>query len=249
MTLHGLVLTACAQFQAQNSPIWTVKVVEEYPHDPAAFTQGLVIEKGQMYEGTGQKGTSELRKVDHTSGNVLSSQRLKQEYFGEGITILDGKIYQITWQNHLGIIYDLETMKLEKTFSYAGEGWGITNDGKSLIMSDGTFNVRFIDPKTLKETKKIQVWEGNKKNRIIHLNELEYVDGEIWANIWYEDRIARISPKTGQVLGWIDMRNLIPAANRDREAVLNGIAYDAESKKIYVTGKNWPKLFQVEIVK
>ena len=245
----GIVgLTAFAQRQSSALSVWTAKIVTAYPHDKAAFTQGLVIQKGQMYEGTGQKGLSTLRKVDFKTGTVEVSVPLDARFFGEGITILDGKVYQLTWQNNIGVIDDLETMRAESTFKYTGEGWGLTHNGKQLILSDGSAFIRFLDPKTFKMVRQIQV-RDEKKNRIKSLNELEYINGEIWANIWYEDRVARISPSDGQVLGWIDMSNLFPQATRDREAVLNGIAYDEESKKIYVTGKNWPNLFEIEIQK
>ncbi|MFO0921993.1 MAG: glutaminyl-peptide cyclotransferase [Pirellulales bacterium] len=243
--LGFISLPACAQ--TSNLPVWKVKAVAEYPHDSDAFTQGLVIEKGQLYEGTGQQGKSTLRKVELTTGKVQQSESLPAQYFGEGITIFEGKIYQLTWKDAVGVIYDLDSMKGEKVFHYTGEGWGLTHNGKHLILSDGSYNLRFYDPKNMKLVKTLQV--KDKKNRIKSLNELEYVKGEVWANIWYEDRVARISPETGQVLGWIDMSNLIPQSRRDKEAVLNGIAYDADNDKIYVTGKNWPKLFQIEIVK
>ncbi len=241
-----LCLTACSPRQLSSLPVWRVRIVAEYPHDPNAFTQGLAIEKGQMYEGTGQKGVSALRKVDFKTGKVEASVPLDDRFFGEGITILDGKIYQLTWQNNIGLVYDLKTMRLESTFRYTGEGWGLTNNGKQLILSDGSPFIRFLDPVTFKVVRQIQVRDPA-KNRIKSLNELEFINDEIWANVWYEDRVARISPIDGQVLGWVDLSKLIPQATRDREAVLNGIAYDTESKKIYVTGKNWPKLFEIEI--
>ncbi len=246
LVIGFVCLAACSQRPSSALPVGTVKIVAVYPHDPNAFTQGLAIEKGQMYEGTGQKGVSALRKVDFKTGKVEVSVPLDDRFFGEGVTILDGKIYQLTWQNNIGLVYDLKTMRPESTFRYTGEGWGLTNDGKQLILSDGTPSIRFLDPVTFKVVRQIEVRDAA-KNRIKSLNELEYIRGEIWANIWYEDRVARISPVDGRVLGWVDLSNLIPQATRGREAVLNGIAYDTESKKIYVTGKNWPKLFEIEL--
>ncbi len=229
-------------------PVWKAKVVATYPHDHQAYTQGLVIEKGQMFEGTGRYGDSTLREVDYKTGSVLRSLSLDKQYFGEGITILDGTIYQLTWKNNYCFTYDLKTFQYKEYFQYLFEGWGLTNNGKELIISDGSSDIRFLDPRSFKENRKISVKDGIV--RIKNLNELEYIDGEIWANVWYEDRIARISPETGKLKGWIDLSSIYPASQRkDRDQVLNGIAQDPDTKKIYVTGKNWPKLFEIEIVK
>lgn len=223
------------------------EIVAVYPHDPNAFTQGLAIHAGQLYEGTGQYGASVLRRVDLTSGRPEKQRALPAQYFGEGIAILDGLVYQLTWQSGLVVVYDLETFELERTMRYDGEGWGLTHDGRQLIMSDGSATIRFRDPQTFAVTKEIEVRaDGVPVNR---LNELEYVDGEIWANIWYDDRIARISPASGEVLGFIDLGTLYPQTARGSEAVLNGIAYDAAAKRLFVTGKNWPQLFEIKLAR
>jgi glutamine cyclotransferase len=222
------------------------KVIAAYPHDPAAFTQGLAIEAGQLYEGTGQYGASTIRRVDLTSGRPEKQRALGPRYFGEGIAILNGLLYQLTWQNSVVVVYDLETFEVERTVEYEGEGWGLTHDGAELIMSDGSATIRFRDPQTFAVTREIEVrHDGVPLSR---LNELEYVEGEIWANIWYDDRIARISPADGKVLGFIDLTTLYPQSARGSEAVLNGIAYDAAAKRLFVTGKNWPQLYEIEVV-
>ena len=241
-------LLGCVPIVNGTTPVWKAKVLATYPHDPSAYTQGLVIRNGQMYEGTGRLGTSSLRQVDLATGSVLKSIPLNEKYFGEGIAILGNKIYQLTWRDNLCFTYDLTTFQYKEHFRYPYEGWGLTDNGRELILSDGSSDIRFLDPSTFKELRRISVKEGTV--RIKNLNELETIDGEIWANIWYEDRIARISPTDGHVLGWIDLSAIYPKNLRtDRDHVLNGIAQDPESKKIYVTGKNWPKLFEIEIVK
>jgi glutamine cyclotransferase len=223
------------------------KVIAVYPHDPRAFTQGLVIRNGRLYEGTGQYGASTLRRVNLATGNVEKSRSLTEEYFGEGIAVLGNKIYQLTWKNGAAFVYDLDSFNLEKTFQYTGEGWGLTDDGEHLIMSDGSATIRFIDAQTFATVREIAVHDGDKP--VDRLNELEFVNGEIWSNVWYDDRIARISPADGAVVGWIDLAALYPQSARGSEAVLNGIAYDAAAKKLYVTGKNWPQLYQIELVR
>jgi glutamine cyclotransferase len=239
--------SASAQFKrAPKGEVWGYKLVATYPHDQTAFTQGLVFTGDLLLEGTGKKGESSLRLVDLKSGKVEKQADLDGHYFGEGITLLGKRIYQLTWQNRIGLVYDLDTFDLEKTFQYTGEGWGLTNDGKRLLMSDGTSTIRFLDPDTFKVVKRITARgaDGN----VGKLNELEYVNGEIWANIWYEDRIVRISPETGDVLGWIDLSGLYPRSKRSsNEDVLNGIAYDPESKRLLVTGKNWPRLYEITV--
>ncbi len=224
------------------------RVVAEYPHDATSFTQGLVFVDDRFYEGTGKKGESSLRRVEPKSGKIEKLVQLDADYFGEGITILDGNIYQLTWQNGIGIIYHQKTFATISTFRYTGEGWGLTNNGNQLILSDGTPTLRFLDPKTFEVTKRIVVKSG--RESIKKLNELEYVKGEILANIWYQDRIARISPETGDVLGWIDLTSLYPASSRkSNDDVLNGIAYDEANDRLFVTGKHWPKVFEIEVVK
>lgn len=238
--LSAWVLLAQAQ-----TPVWHYKVVHEYPHDPGAFTQGLEFRDGYLYEGTGLNGRSSLRKVQLETGKVVQRVEVAPQYFGEGITILNKLIYELTWQAHRGFIYDEAGFRVQRAFEYPGEGWGLTNDGTRIYMSDGTAHIRVWDGKTLKELRRIEVHDGNKP--VLELNELEWVNGEIYANIWQTDRIARISPANGRVLGWIDMSGLL----RDRAGadVLNGIAYDALGKRLFVTGKLWPKLFEIQVVK
>lgn len=221
------------------------KVVAAYPHDPGAFTQGLAIDAGRLYEGTGLYGASTVRRVDLASGRTEKQRALNPRYFGEGIAILRGELYQLTWQNGVVVVYDLETFEVARTMQYEGEGWGLTHDGEHLIMSDGSAIIRFRDPQTFAVTREVEVRDRGAP--VPKLNELEYVDGEIWANIWYDDRIARIAPATGEVRGYIDLAKLYPASARGSEAVLNGIAYDATTRRLFVTGKNWPQLFEIEI--
>ena len=218
-----------------------------YPHDPNAFTQGLAIAGGQLYEGTGLYGQSTIRKVDLTTGRVEKRRPIDAMYFGEGIAILGDHLYELTWQHGIGIVYDLATFSQQRTFQYTGEGWGLTQDGKQLILSDGSAKLRFLDPQTFATLREIDVRDHGQA--VTKLNELEYVEGEIWSNVWYDDRIARISPATGEVLGWIDLAALYPKSARSSEAVLNGIAYDAAAKRLFVTGKNWPQLYEIEIVR
>lgn len=236
-----------AQFNRSDRELTPYRLVAEFPHDREAFSQGLAMVDGQLYEGTGIKGESTLRKVDLKTGRVEVFVPLERSYFGEGITILNHRIYQLTWENHIGFVYDLKTLRQLKTFRYSGEGWGLTNDGKYLIMSDGTAMLRFLDPESFEVVKRLRVRET--RGQVAKLNELEYVKGEILANIWYEDRIARISPETGMVVGWIDLSSLYPARQRSKEEVLNGIAYDEASGRLFVTGKNWPKLYEIELLK
>ena len=226
-------------------PTFRYKIVNTFPHDPQAFTQGLEFHDGYLYEGTGLKGKSSLRRVELRTGRVVQIHRLPSEYFGEGITILGDKIFQLTWQNGVCFVYDRRTFRQIAQFRYDGEGWGLTNDGMRLIMSDGSEVITFRDPDTFAEVRKITVRAQGRP--VKNLNELEYIEGEIWANIWYSDIIARIDPSTGIVKAWVDMEGL-PVPNRDIEAVLNGIAYDRQNKRIFVTGKNWSKLFEIELV-
>ncbi len=244
----ALAVAAWAQLDARRSPeAAAFKVVAAYPHDPAAFTQGLAIEAGQLYEGTGQYGASTVRRVDLASGRPEKQRALGPRYFGEGIAILDGLLYQLTWQNGAVVVYELETFEVERTMQYDGEGWGLTHDGRQLIMSDGSATIRFRDPQTFSVTREIEVRHDGVP--VSRLNELEYVEGEIWANIWYDDRIARISPVDGKVLGFIDLGTLYPQSARGSEAVLNGIAYDPAAKRLFVTGKNWPQLYEIEVAR
>ncbi len=238
---------AWAQLHGRSTPaVAGFKVVAVYPHDPNAFTQGLAIEGGQLYEGTGLYGQSSIRKVDLDSGRVEKQRSIPSMYFGEGIAILGGRLYELTWQSGVGIVYDLATFNMQRTFQYSGEGWGLTQNGRELILSDGSAKIRFLDPQTFAVVREIEVRDHGQP--VTRLNELEYIDGEIWSNVWYDDRIARISPASGEVLGWIDLSTLYPKNTRSSEAVLNGIAYDTAAKRLFVTGKNWPQLYEIELV-
>ena len=241
-------IAAWAQLGTHRAPaVAGFKVVAAYPHDPAAFTQGLAIEGGRLYEGTGLYGQSTVRRVNLMSGRAEKQRALGERYFGEGIAILGGRLYQITWMNGAAVVYNLDTFEVERTMQYDGEGWGLTHDGKELIMSDGSATIRFRDPQTFAVTREIEVKDNGVP--LAMLNELEYIDGEIWANIWYDDRIARISPADGKVLGFIDLSTLYPKSARGSEAVLNGIAWDAAAKRLFVTGKNWPQLYEIEVAR
>ncbi len=222
------------------------KVIRTYPHDPQAFTQGLVYEDGVLYEGTGLYGQSSLTKRGLESGNVLKRERLPRRYFGEGITIFRDKIFQLTWQSQTGFVYDKTTFRLLKEFKYPGEGWGLTHDGKQLIMSDGTATLRFLDPNTLAETRRVTVRDNGRD--IVALNELEFIHGRVFANIWGTDSIVVIDPATGQVTGWLDLTYLWPLSDRpSEEFVLNGIAFLPKSNHLLITGKCWPKLYEIEL--
>ncbi len=250
LTVSSVVgITAYAQFKrSPKGEVWGYQIVAKYPHDATAFTQGLIFNEGRLFEGTGKKGGSSLRLVDLATGKVERNAPLNSHYFGEGITILDGRIYQLTWQNRIGIVYDAETFNVEKTFQYTGEGWGLTNDTQNLIMSDGSATLRFLDPKTFEVVKRVTA--RGSQGKVDRLNELEFVKNEIWANIWYEDKIVRISPETGELLGSIDLGGLYPRKQRpSSEDVLNGIAYDAENDRLFVTGKNWPQLFEIKVAR
>jgi glutamine cyclotransferase len=229
-------------------PTFGYRVVAEYPHDRRAFTQGLAYVDGVLYEGTGLNGESTLRRVELETGEVLQAVRLSEEYFGEGIAVLGDRIYQLTWRNGICVVFDRETFEFLEAFTYQTEGWGLTTDGERLIMSDGTNRLFIRDPETFAELDTIDVYEG--PQAIWSLNELEVVDGEIWANVWQTDRIARIDPETGQVTGWIDLTGLLSERDRERHPVdvLNGIAHDPETDRLFVTGKLWPKLFEIDIV-
>ncbi len=225
----------------------TFRVIHSYPHDSGAFTQGLVFVDGRLYESTGINGQSSLRMVDLESGRVLQNQPVDPNYFAEGLTGWGSTLVQLTWQSHVALVYDRFTFRLLRTFPYGGEGWGLTQDGKSLILSDGTPTLRFFDPLTFKEVRRLTVKDHGKP--VTYINELEYIDGQVYANIWHSDRIARISPRTGRVLGWIGLKGLLPASERSSpEAVLNGIAWDPVRRRLFITGKLWPKLFEIEVI-
>lgn len=233
---------------AENAvvPTYEYQTVRTYPHDSDAFTQGLIFADGKLYESTGQIGESSLREVELQTGRVLKKVDVPAPYFAEGITLLNGKIYQLTWQHGLGFIYDAQKLQRTGQFEYNSEGWGLTTDGRSLIISDGSNLLRFLDPDSFRVTKTIAVFDG--KMAVRQLNELEYVNGEIYANIWHDQRIAMIDPQNGRVTGWIDLTGLLqPGAVQDEEAVLNGIAYDQTGDRLFVTGKLWPHLFEIKI--
>ena len=236
---------ACAD-QSPSVPVFGYRVVASFPHDPHAFTQGLIYVDGQLFEGTGNYSQSSLRRADLATGRIEQEKRLPPHLFGEGVTLWQDRLIQLTWREELGLIYDRDSLALVDTFEYSGEGWGLAHDGHHWIMSDGTDELRFLDPDTHRVVRRLPVRDGARA--IDNLNELEWVEGEIWANIWHSDRIARIDPATGRVTGWIDLSELYPTAERPhREAVLNGIAYDAKTRRLFVTGKDWPRLYEIEI--
>jgi glutaminyl-peptide cyclotransferase len=223
------------------------RIVHTYPHDPQAYTQGLVYLDGHLYESTGLNGRSSLRMVDLETGRVLQSAPVPSQYFAEGLTSWGSTLVQLTWQSHVAFVYDRFSFRLLRTLHYNCDGWGLTQDGRNLILSDGTDEIRFFDPQTFREVRHITVTDHG--SPVTDLNELEYIHGQIYANVWHSDRIARISPATGQVLGWIDLTGLLPENQRsDPEAVLNGIAYDAAHDRLFVTGKLWPSLFEIKVV-
>ncbi len=237
-------------------PVYTYEIVKTYPHDPKAFTEGLFFYNGFLYESTGQEGRSDLRKVELETGKIVQQFKLPKDSFGEGTTVLNGKIYQLTYQEGRAFVYDAETFKLLNEFSYQGEGWGLTTDGTNLFMTDRTHVIRVIDPETFRTIRSLVVLREDGKP-LMQINELEYIKGEIWSNIWHseesnilgkENYIARIDPNSGNILGWIDLSGISPEdVARDSENTLNGIAYDAQNDRIFVTGKQWKKLFEIKI--
>ena len=232
---------------SDDIPFYTYRVINTYPHDRNASTQGLVFENGFLYEGTGLRGYSTLRRVELETGDVLQIREIPYQLFGEGITIYKDKIIQLTWQAKIGFVYNKGSFDLLQQFNYPTEGWGITYDGKQLIMSDGTSTLHCLDPETFSEIGQIEVSDNN--SRVPGLNELEYVQGEIYANVWQTDLIARISPDTGRVTGWINLEGLLaPEDGEDTVGVLNGIAYDQNNNRLLVTGKLLPKVFEIEVI-
>ncbi|MGH9256462.1 MAG: glutaminyl-peptide cyclotransferase [Vicinamibacterales bacterium] len=223
------------------------RVVNVYPHDPNAYTQGLIYRDGFLFESTGLNGRSTLRKVHLETGQVVQQHRLDPAYFAEGLTERGSQLVQLTWRSNIAFVYDLATLAPRRTFGYAGEGWGLTHNQREFILSDGTETLRFLDPGTFREMRRVMVRDAGVVVR--QLNELEYIRGEVYANVWHTDRIARISPQSGQVTGWIDLQGLLsPVYRLDPEAVLNGIAYDTTGSRLFVTGKLWPQLFEIEVV-
>ncbi len=252
------ILTACAaaifalnalaqNTPAQNTPVRSYRVIATYPHDPTAFTEGLEYHDGVLYESTGLNGMSSVRTVNLATGAILHSQPLSSLYFGEGITIFGKRLYQLTYTSGIAFVRDPKTFEQVNSFHYSGEGWAMTHDPKRLIMSDGTSSLRFLDPDTFRELMRLPVKDGLRA--VANVNELEYIEGEIWANVWTTDLIARIDPRTGKVNSWVDLSGLLKPADRKPDTdVLNGIAYDAQRKRVFVTGKRWPKLFQIQVL-
>jgi glutamine cyclotransferase len=238
------LLGSCA---SAGETLQTFTVVNRYPHDPTAFTQGLAYHEGFFYEGTGLYGRSSLRRVNVEDGEILDRRDLSKEFFGEGIAILGEKIFQLTWREGRGFVYDLASLELIGEFDYAGEGWGLTSDGEHLILSDGTDVLTFLDPISLEPVRRLAV--SGEEGPVRNLNELEYIEGEIWANVWHDHRICRIDPGTGNVLGWIDLARLHAEEKQaDPDAdVVNGIAYDQENQRLFVTGKLWKFIYEISL--
>jgi len=243
----ALAACACSPAPTQGIQEYSYEVVHTYPHDPAAFTEGLFYLNGFLYESTGLEGQSSIRKVKLESGEVVQKKDLPGQYFGEGIIHWKDKLIELTYKTEVGFVYDLAGFGMQSRFEYKGEGWALTQDGKRIFMSDGTPQIRIWDPETLKETGRITVKDEGQP--VMYVNELEWVKGEIYANVWQTDRIARIDPATGNVVCWINLTGLLDARDRAGTDVLNGIAYDAAGDRLFVTGKRWPKLFEIRLVK
>jgi glutaminyl-peptide cyclotransferase len=244
LSLAGMLPTRAARAEI---PVYNAEVVHTYPHDTTAFTEGLFYLNGYLYESTGLEQHSSIRKVRLETGEVVQKRAISPEYFGEGIVNWKGHIVSLTWKTQVGFIFDLASFKLQRQFSYVGEGWGLTQDGRQIIMSDGSSQLRFLDPETLQETRRIEVTLEGKS--IHNVNELEWVKGEIYANVWQTNWILRIDPATGHVVGIVDLRGILPNSDivPGQTDVLNGIAYDAKNDRLFVTGKNWPKLFEIRL--
>lgn len=253
MNIRVLCLSACLLLASVTAcaevPVYGVEVVNTYPHDTGAFTEGLFWHEGYLYESTGEVGKSSIRKVDLESGEVVQKKALMPPYYGEGIIAVGERLFQLTWRSGKGFIYDFKTFERTGEFRYPGEGWGMTTDGQRIYMSDGTPQIRVLDPATLEVERRITVtWDGHE---VARLNELEWIKGEIWANIWLTHRIARIDPASGAITAFIDLSSLAPSRESLRnphDAVLNGIAWDQDGDRIFVTGKYWPHLYQIKLV-
>jgi glutamine cyclotransferase len=235
-----------AKTGSSESTEYSYKIVNVYPHDENAFTEGLLIDDGFLYESTGLYGNSSLRRIELETGEILRFHSLPKQYFGEGITVVGNKIVQLTWQSKKGFVYEKETFELLQVFAYSNEGWGITYDGSKLIMSDGTSTLHFLDTDTFEEIGGINVLFNNAT--VENLNELEYIQGRVYANIWHEEKIAIINLQTGEVEAWVNLSGVQNMENRDPEDVLNGIAYDVQGKRLFVTGKRWPQLYEIELI-
>ena len=251
VVLAAALVFACAPAtiaQRKPAPVQSYRVIATFPHDTTSFTQGLVFASdGQMYESTGLQGESTLRRVDIATGQTLQRIDVPSQYFAEGLALVGDELLQLTWQHKLGFVYDRHTFKQKRTFSYQTEGWGIAHDDRGgLVMSDGSDTLTFLDPKSFAPVKTLRVMDAGRP--VANLNELEWIEGEIWANVWMTDRIARISPRTGEVNAWIDFSSLYPRSQRTPPAdELNGIAYDKATRRIYITGKKWPRLYQISV--
>ena len=246
------ILTSCStssqSAQDGPAPTYGYEVVHVFSHDTGAFTQGLVYHEGALFEGTGIRGESDIREVELQTGDVLRKREIDDQYFGEGIALWKDRLIQLTWQSNVGFVYERATFDRRDDFAYATEGWGLTHDGERLIMSDGTSSLHFLDPETFERQGSIQVHDAGEP--IDRLNELEYIDARVYANVWQTDRIAIIDPDTGRVTAWIDLTGLLDPDDRTpRTDVLNGIAYDAANDRLFVTGKRWPKLFEIDVVR
>jgi glutaminyl-peptide cyclotransferase len=244
-----LLATHPAALLAQRrspTPVAGYRVVKAYPHDANAYTQGLIFRDGFLFESTGRNGLSTLRKVTLETGAVVQQRQIDSAYFAEGLTEWKGRLFQLTWQSNVAFVYDLATFAPVRTVRYPGEGWGLTASPEGLILSDGTADLRVLEPETFREIRRVTVRDAGVP--IDQLNELEFVRGEVWANVWHTNRIARIAPQTGRVVGWIDLSGLMAMYRLEAEAVLNGIAYEAASQRLFVTGKLWPKLFEIQVV-
>jgi glutamine cyclotransferase len=232
------------QGRQMTAATWRHEVVRAYPHDKDAFTQGLVFRDGALFESTGLNGRSSLRRVDLATGRVARRIAVDRRYFAEGLAAWGPNLVQLTWETGIAFVYDRATFQLLRTFTYQGEGWGLSDDGRQLVMSDGSSTLRFLDPATFAVTRRVTVTDGARA--IDHLNELEVVDGLVFANVWLTDRIAIIDPADGRVVGWLDLKGLAPAGTTG-DAVLNGIAYDSRGKRLFITGKLWPKLYEIRV--
>jgi glutamine cyclotransferase len=252
LTVLIIATSAAIVVFALNSPrtaepqVYSYTIINTYPHDRNAFTEGLLIDDGVLYESTGLYGNSSLRRVELETGEVLQTYTLSPQYFGEGIAAYEGKIIQLTWRSQTGFVYDEGSFESLQEFEYSTEGWGITYDGSHLIMSDGTSTLYFLDPENFQKTGQIEVYDP--AGSIDNLNELEYVKGDVYANIWMEERIAIINPQTGQIIGWINMTGLQSTQNQDMNDVLNGIAFDEKADRLFVTGKRWSQLFEIKLI-
>lgn len=245
----ALGVCACGPAPDAGIPEFSYEVVHTYPHDPGAFTEGLFYLDGFLYESTGLEGQSSIRKVRLETGEVVQKREIPSQYFGEGIINWKDRLIELTYKTQVGFVYDLANLGVQRQFEYTGEGWALTQDGKRIMMSDGTPEIRFWDPETLKETGRIQVTDEGLP--VKNVNELEWIKGEIWANVWMSDRIARIDPGSGKVTGWIDLTGILSPSDRveGQTDVLNGIAYDAKQDRIFVTGKRWPKVFEIRVIR